>query len=170
MFWTKRSALVAALIGAAQLAGLIWLFVRRETVVTVIVAGSVGLFTAALLLFIRREPHVAGVIGGALAILTGSSLLLMTLPQDPAVTLILGPPVLGGIIALMNPGNRWALGGAILLIVGGAYLILIAGAGLVYVPATIALVYALLNSELRREGGPGSPPRVGWRPAPRSSS
>jgi hypothetical protein len=167
---TRTGFLVAAVIGLTQLVGFVWLFVRTETLVAVFVAGSVGLLTAAHLFYIRREPRRAGMIGGALAIFTGFSLLLMALPTDPAVILILGPPIFAGIIALLNPDNRWALGGAMLLISGGAYLILIAGAGLVYVPAVIALAYALLNSDVTREGELRSPPRVRRRPAPRSSS
>jgi hypothetical protein len=120
MFPTTRALVIAAMIGVAQLAGHIGLFVKRETVVSVIVAGVVGLLVGVLMLFVRREAGVAAVIGGALAILTGCSLLLMALPEDPAVVLILAPPILGGTVALLNPGSRWALGGSMLLVLGGA--------------------------------------------------
>lgn len=136
------------MIGVAQLVGLIWLFVRRETLVAAVVAGAVALVVGVLLFFVRKAPGVAAAVGGGLAILTGSSLLLMALPVHPVVVVILAPPILGGIVAMLYPERMWVLGGAMLLVLVGAYLILIAGAGLLYVPAVVALAYAMWAARL----------------------
>jgi hypothetical protein len=95
-------------------------------------------------------------VGGASAILTGGSLLLMALPAAPVVVVFLAPPILGGIVALLNPDNGWALGGSILLVLAGAYLILIGGAGLLYAPAVVALAYGIWSAGPARANQAGA--------------
>jgi hypothetical protein len=135
----RRGPIVVAISTVTQLAGLALLFERREAIVAAAVGGFVGLLVGVLLLFVRKEPGVAAVVGGSLAILTGGALLLMAFPPHPVVLLILAPSIVGGIVALLNASSRWALAGAILLVLTSAYLLLIGGAGLVYVPVVVAL-------------------------------
>jgi hypothetical protein len=137
----RRGPTVAAVILVAQLAGLILLFVTREALVATAVGGSIALLGGVLLFLVRKEHGVAAVVGGVSAILVGCAFLIMG--SHAVVILLVAPSILGGAVALVNSDKRWALIGALLLVLTSAYLILIGGAGLVYLPALVALAFAI---------------------------
>lgn len=87
----------------------------------------------------QRVSPLLGVLAGGIASIISVALLLVARPTDPYVGMIFGVPLVGGLIAVLRPMNRFALIVAAIFIAFGAVQLLLGLAGLLYVPSVVML-------------------------------